>query len=102
PAEPALVGEGVTLPRRRVGTFEIDRELLKPLVELGLHQLGDRALGTGLGAAAAPVGRALVVPPDQLVADVCRGEARAPSGVEHRPVPCDQPVDPAPTDLTRE
>ena len=93
--------------------LEVDRELLQPLVELGLLQLGDRALGPGLGAALALVGRALVVEPDEPALDVglreplaqragrsmprCRSSSRS-TGL---PPTASPPIEPAPDSETR-
>src|SRR6266545_5810261 len=57
--------ELLALPRDAADALEVDRELLEPLVELGLHQLRDRAFGAGLGPALALVARPLVVEPDE-------------------------------------
>ena len=83
-AERRLPGEALALPRDPVDALEVDGQLLQPLVELRALQLGDRALGPGLRARAAPVGGALVVEPDDPVVDPRRGQPLAQAGVGHR------------------
>ena len=95
----ALAGERLALPRDPVDALEVDGELLEPLVELRLLQLGDRALGPGLarrcGAGRRRAGCSSAMSWWSIHAAASRWRS---SGSVDRAVPVDEPVDRAAAD----